>query len=244
MPDELRDGELGELLRAALSGEREAGSDAVARGEGDALAAFRAARDAGLHAVTPARDLDDWTPVVERRRPRRPLKALVAALVASVTLGGVAVATGDLPEHLLGTPSPTPEPRSTRSVPDPAPAPTGTDATAGGKAGASRFVPPGTTAPLRPEKDPPEFPGKSRDALCRVFEKGDGESGRKAPKSAAWRRLVAAAGGEEHVPEYCRNAPRPARTPSAGPHPNEGGGRGAPGDRPGRGPERPRTDRP
>ncbi|MCZ0981648.1 hypothetical protein O1L60_29450 [Streptomyces diastatochromogenes] len=75
MPDELRDGETGSALRAALSGERGVGDDGVTggtAGEHAALTAFRAARDAGLHASLPTRDRDDWTPAVERRRPGVP----------------------------------------------------------------------------------------------------------------------------------------------------------------------------
>ncbi|MGW8766223.1 hypothetical protein ACWGN5_27425 [Streptomyces sp. NPDC055815] len=241
MPDELRDSEAGKLLRAALSAEPGGEGDVVAPGEAAALAAFRAARDSGLHATSPVRETDDWTSVADERRPsRRSLKALVAALVASVTLGGVAFAVGGLPESFLGTPAPAPEPRPTRSLPRPAPAPT----EAGEEGRTNRSAPPGTTAPLRPEKDPPELPGHSRDALCQAFEKERGAHG-KASKSAAWQRLVVAAGGEEHVPEYCRYEPSPARTPSAAARPREDAGRGTPpSDVSGRGPERTRPDRP
>ncbi|MEV4429954.1 hypothetical protein ACIGN6_25360 [Streptomyces sp. NPDC053792] len=244
MRDERRDTEFGELLRVALSGERAAaGERAGHEGEAAALAAFRAARDAGLHASPPTRDLDDWTPVTERRRPRRPLKTLVAALVASATLGGVAVATGELPEHFLGTPTPSPELRPTRSATDPAPSPAHSGLVAGTTSAATRTATPGTTAPQRPEKDPVELPGKSREALCHAFEKDEGRG--KASTSAAWQRLVTAAGGEEFVPGYCGYDPRAARTSSAEPRPNgNNGGWGDFSDSPGRGAERSRADRP
>ncbi|WP_426366752.1 hypothetical protein [Streptomyces sp. E-08] len=240
MPDELRDSEAGELLRAALGAER-AGSGAATPGETAALVAFRAARDEGLHASLPTRDLDDWTPVAAPRRSRRSLKAALAALVASVTLGGVAVATGGLPDPFPGTPAPPPGPRPTRSAPDPAPTPPKAGATSGGatSASASRSAAPGTTAPLRPEKDPVDLPGKSREALCRAFEK---KNEGQASKSAAWQRLVAAAGGEELVPEYCRTDPLP--DPSAQPRTDQGGGSGDPSAQPGRGSERSRGGRP
>ncbi|MFF0478078.1 hypothetical protein [Streptomyces sp. NPDC004284] len=250
MPDELRDGEPGRTLRAALSGGRSAGGDGVTRGEQGALAAFRAARDAGLHTSLATRDHDDWTPAVERRRPRPSLKAAVAALVASVTLGGVAVAAGDLSEHMAGPPAPAPEPRPASSAPGPAHEPTEADATAGGEGRASRSPLPGTTAPSYPERDPQVFPGKSHDALCHAFGhghghgQGEGKAKAKASNSAAWRRLVAAAGGEDLVPEYCRHEPGPTRAPSAEPHPGEGGARNAPSAHPARGPERPHVDRP
>ncbi|MFD0075854.1 hypothetical protein ACFVIY_25815 [Streptomyces sp. NPDC127166] len=249
MPDEMRDGELGELLRAAL---REEG---VAGGEKGALAAFREARDAGLHTSRPTRDRDDWAPAEERRRPRRSLKTAVAALVASVTLGGVAVATGDLPEPFLGTTAPTSEPSPTTHSapgPDPDPAPVPAPAKHGATAGATRTPPPGTTAPLRPEKDPPELPGRSREALCDAFEKtegkakgnGNGKAKAGASPSAARQRLVAAAGGEEFVAEYCGRDLRPARDPSAAPRPNDGTGRGDSWVGPGRGDAHARADRP
>ncbi|MFF7780704.1 hypothetical protein ACFZCG_40640 [Streptomyces tanashiensis] len=251
MPDELRDSEPGELLRAALSGGPGARDDAVTQGEKGALAAFRAARDAGLHASLPTRDLDDWTPVDERRRSRRSLKAVVAALVASVTLGGVAVATGGLPENFLGTPAPPPGERPTRSVPAPASEPTKTGATGGGTGDASRSAPPGTAAPLPPEEDPsesPAFPGKSRDALCRAFVNGEGKTEGKAEgktsKSPAWERLVAAAGGEELVPAYCGHSV-PARGLAAEPRPGEEeNGRSGSTGTTGKGAERSRADRP
>ncbi|MBB4985163.1 hypothetical protein [Streptomyces nymphaeiformis] len=253
MPDEMRDGELGELMRAALR------EESVAGGEKGALAAFREARDAGLHTSRPTRDRDDWTPAEERRRPRRSLKTAVAALVASVTLGGVAVATGDLPEPFLGTTAPTSEPSpATHSAPgtDPAPASASASAERGATAGATRTPPPGTTAPLRPEKDPPELPGRSREALCDAFEKTEGEAkgngngnGKAktkagAPPSTARQRLVAAAGGEEFVAEYCGHELRPARDPSAAPRPNDGTGRAGSWAGPGRGDAHARADRP
>ncbi|MFI2737646.1 hypothetical protein [Streptomyces sp. NPDC018711] len=251
LPDELRDGEAGRALRAALSGERGVGDDGVTgggtEGERGALAAFRAARDEGLHASLPTRDRDDWTPAVERRRPRRSLKAAVAALAASVTLGGVAVATGGLPGHVLDTPAPGPRP--TPSASGRAHEPTGAGAAAGGEDGASRSAPPDATVPRRPDEDLRELPGNSRDALCHAFGEKSGEkSGEKeegkASKSVAWQRLVAAAGGEELVPEYCGYASAPASTPSAGSHPGEDAGRNASSGRSGRGPGRSHVDRP
>ncbi|MFD8206240.1 hypothetical protein ACFV2S_07565 [Streptomyces sp. NPDC059695] len=242
MPDELSGSEPGELLRAALRAERGAGGDAATPGEAAALAAFRAARDEGLHTSLPTRDVDDWTPAPAPRRPRRSLKAGLAVLVASLTLGGVAVATGDLPDPFLGTPVPPPGPSPTRTAPAPAPTPpyeTGATAGAGVGASASRSAAPGTTAPLRPEKDPVDLPGRSREALCRAFEE---KKGGQASKSAARQRLVAAAGGEELVPRYCRTDPVP--DPSAQPRTDRDGGYGDPSARPGRGPERSRGGRP
>ncbi|MFF9850233.1 hypothetical protein [Streptomyces litmocidini] len=263
MREEPLDGGPAELLRAALSGERGDGSGGVT-GEEGALAAFREARDAGLHTSLPTRDRDDWTPGAERRRPRRSPKAAVAALVASVTLGGVAVAAAALPGRFPGTTAPPSAPRPTRSSPEPVKP----DATAGTSSAAARTsAPSGTTASPRPEKGIPGLPGRSRDALCGAAEKEQGktkggERGRggegdkteggsggkgkgkamgKESTSAARQRLGAAVGGgEELVPGRCLHDPRPARTPPTAPRPGDGVGPGDSSDRPGKGLDRSR----
>ncbi|MEV3860489.1 hypothetical protein AB0J38_40060 [Streptomyces sp. NPDC050095] len=74
---------LGELLAAAV---RPEGPDAD--GESRALAAFRSARDAGALDAAPRRR-DDWRP---RRRGRWSLRATVGAVLAGLTMGGVAIA--------------------------------------------------------------------------------------------------------------------------------------------------------
>ncbi|MFI8910205.1 hypothetical protein ACIGW4_01085 [Streptomyces sp. NPDC053513] len=263
MRDEPRNGEPAELLRAALSGGRGDGSGGVA-GEEGALAAFREARDAGLHASLPTRDRDDWTPAAERRRPRRSLRAAVTALVASVTLGGVAVAAGALPGRFLGITPPS-EPRPTRSTPEAA----RPGATAGGSDGAARTSAlPGTIAPLRPEKDPSELHGRGHDALCRAAEKEQGKTKDKSTSKdkdkdktkgrgaggdkrtdkamgeeslpAARQRLTAAAGGEELVPGHCRHDlhPVPVPTPLTEPRPDNGADHGDSSGHPGKGADR------
>lgn len=75
-----------EVLLAAVM--RGGAHDADA--EAQAVAAFRTARDGGAHAAR-TRRRDDWRPR-EQRRVGRSLKATFAVLLASVTLGGVAVA--------------------------------------------------------------------------------------------------------------------------------------------------------
>ncbi|MER5206196.1 hypothetical protein [Streptomyces sp. NPDC002825] len=246
MPDELRDSVPGEALRAALSAEPGTVSGDATPGEAAALAAFRVARDEGLHTSLPTRDRDDWTPRPARRRPPRSLKAVLASLVASVTLGGVAVATGGLPEGFPGAPAPRPEPRPARSAPGPgAPAPSRAG-TPDARTSAFRSAAPGTTAPLRPEKDPVDLPGKSRDALCRAVERTEGGAEGKAAESAARQRLAAAAGGEELVPAYCRQDPRPTPDPTLGHRPTKESDREDPAADPGRVPDRSRAqaDRP
>ncbi|MGH3324841.1 MAG: hypothetical protein ACRDOV_10540, partial [Streptomyces sp.] len=63
--------------------------------EEQALQAFRAAHEKGLHAAPlRRRRRDDWRPAGERRRARS-LKALLGGVVAAAVLGGVAVAAGE-----------------------------------------------------------------------------------------------------------------------------------------------------
>ncbi|MET9728815.1 hypothetical protein ABZZ49_39705, partial [Streptomyces zaomyceticus] len=68
----------------------------------------RAARDAGLHASRRTRRRDDWTPGARRRLRRRSLGPALAALLAGVTVGGVAVAAVDLPVPFGNDPVPAP----------------------------------------------------------------------------------------------------------------------------------------
>ncbi|MGI5357007.1 hypothetical protein ACQI4E_17095 [Streptomyces sp. CA-252508] len=75
-----------ELLAAAVLG-----GAVDPAGEERAVAAFRAARDEGLHAGRRSRRRDDWRPERERRRLRS-LRVSAMGLAATVLLGGVAVA--------------------------------------------------------------------------------------------------------------------------------------------------------
>lgn len=144
-----------------------------------AVAAFRAARDAGaLRARTRRRD--DWRPR-EHGRARRSLRASLTLALAGLTMGGVAFAAiGSVggsshhdgraarqPQHAPVVPSPT----ATRT--------------------------PGAAAtPDRPET------AKDTEAHCRAYEKKAQGNG-KALDSTAWQRLIAAAGGEANVTAYC-----------------------------------------
>ena len=91
-PDPDGQDSLGELLAAAF---RPDAPDPA--GERQALAAFRAVRDAGSQAGKPRRR-DDWRP--RRRRTRWSLRTMVSGLFVGLTVGGVAVAgigTGSAP---------------------------------------------------------------------------------------------------------------------------------------------------
>ncbi|WP_369144103.1 hypothetical protein [Streptomyces sp. R44] len=169
-------------------------NDAAARA---ALAAFRTARDAGLHGSRRTRRREDWRPVPERGTGRS-LKTALAALAASLTLGGVAFAAAAThephddtenraPEASRGAPVPLPPrwpviPPSASPDPIPPAAPRGAS------------TPPG--APHHAAHPP-----GSGEALCHAYGKSLGKGGR-AMEAAARERLVAAADGKD-VAAYC-----------------------------------------
>ncbi|MER5830574.1 hypothetical protein ABT116_06980 [Streptomyces sp. NPDC002130] len=164
-----------------------------AEAEQRAVAAFRAARDAGA-LRTPARRRDDWR-ARERRHLGRSLKTTLSVLLASLTLGGVAVAA----IGVAGSPQ-----EGTKDAPERRPAPSSTPRDpAGHPPSGSRSHSPGTGAgpgsgPAHPERP---SPAQDTEAHCRAYE-GVRQRG-KAMEATAWRRLVAAAGGESNVTAYC-----------------------------------------
>lgn len=83
-----------------------------------AVAAFRAARDTGLHRSRRTRRREDWRPVPERGIGRS-LKTALATLAASLTLGGVAFAAAALHDPFDETEAREPETRRSTSVPLP-----------------------------------------------------------------------------------------------------------------------------
>ncbi|MFC3574690.1 hypothetical protein ACFOZ0_15685 [Streptomyces yaanensis] len=168
----------------------------TAEAEQRATAAFRAARDAGLHDGARTRRRDDWRPN-DRARARRSVKATIAVFVASLTLGGVAVAA-------MGSYGPADDANDdsrTRAHPSPS-APEGSAAeSARTRPGAPRT----STAADRP------LTAKDIEAHCRAYESVRNQG--KALEATAWQRLIAAAGGEEKVAVYC--ADQLARTEAA-----------------------------
>jgi hypothetical protein len=171
--------ELETLLAAAVREdvalrEKHAGSE----GEQRAIAAFLAARDAGAHRAR-TRRRDDWRPREQRRS--RSVRVTLSVAVASVTLGGVAVAG-------IGT-------VGSSSDTDRAKNPAG----------------PQTSAPARTSSAPspatpsekPDRPVTAQDteAHCRAYEQVQGRG--NALNSTAWQRLVEAAGGAGNVATYC-----------------------------------------
>ncbi|MGW0910609.1 hypothetical protein ACWD1Z_02500 [Streptomyces sp. NPDC002784] len=164
------------LLAAAM---RPAAVDA--EGERRAVAAFRAAREAGAHRSR-TRRRDDWRPRT-RGRSVRSLRATLSLFVASLALGGAAFAAiGTAGSSSDASDGPgTPTPSTAAADPDPEP-----PATASGTA----------TAP----RDRPSAAADT-EAKCRAYERVRG-SGR-ALDAPAWQRLTEAAGGAEKVAAYC-----------------------------------------
>ncbi|WP_189703519.1 hypothetical protein [Streptomyces anandii] len=196
---------LEELLAAAL---REGALERAA--ERRAVDAFRAARADGSHRAARTRRRDDWRPR-ERRGARRSVRATLALFLSSLTLGGVAVAA-------IGSARSDAEPeRGPRSSPPArtfAPSSEDRSASGSGTAGTSGA----SATPDRPDT------AKDTEAHCRAYEHVKGRG--KALDSAAWQRLVTAAGGKNEVAAYC--AARLGRTTGTG-GPSKRAGKPGPG---------------
>ncbi|MER7476871.1 hypothetical protein ABTX60_04300 [Streptomyces sp. NPDC126510] len=166
-----------------------------AEAEQRAVAAFLAARDAGAPG-TRTRRRDDWR-ARERRHLGRSLRTTLSVLLASLTLGGVAVAA----IGVAGSPE-----DGTKDAPERRPAPSSTPHDPAGRppgGSHSHSHSPGTgtghgSAPAHPGRP---APARDTEAHCRAYE--DVRQRGKAMRATAWRRLVAAAGGESNVTAYC-----------------------------------------
>ncbi|MGW3949979.1 hypothetical protein ACWEKM_03165 [Streptomyces sp. NPDC004752] len=185
------------------------GADLDPAAERRAVAAFRAARDTGAHRAR-TRRRDDWQPRAPRRA-RFSVKATLSAFLASVALGGLAVAAiasagspahhGDEPGRRA--PHPSTETTETRERPptEPAPEPSAPRPATSPAAG------PSPTDPAPPESAAaharPDHPATANDTLahCRAYEQVKDRG--KALNATAWQRLVTAAGGTEKVTAYC-----------------------------------------
>ncbi|MEU2928219.1 hypothetical protein ABZ636_24690 [Streptomyces sp. NPDC007251] len=179
-------------LGAALRG---GGVDAEA--ERRAVAAFRAAREATAPRAR-TRRRDDWRPAAPGRW-RLSLRTTLSVTLASLTLGGVAVAAiGSAASGHGGHPDTRrPAHPSTSTSLRPA-APGASTGTGGGGSGA-----PSTR---------PHHPATARDTVahCRAYERSGQRGG--ALDSTAWQRLVTEAGGEDKVAAYCAAAVANATT--------------------------------
>ncbi|MGW1163066.1 hypothetical protein ACWD5Q_19130 [Streptomyces sp. NPDC002513] len=153
--------------------------------EQQAMAAFRAAREAGVREQARTRRRDDWRP--RGMSARRSVKAAIAVFVASLTLGGVAIAA-------IGSPGSAGNPRDDapeRRHPTPSVPQDSTSASDG--TGPSR--PTGSVSPSRPPT------AKDMQAHCRAYPSVKGRG--KALDSSAWQRFLTAAGGEDNVAAFC-----------------------------------------
>ncbi|MET8176719.1 hypothetical protein [Streptomyces clavifer] len=175
-----------EALADAVRGRGGAGRE----GEARALAAFRASRDAGTHARTRRRRRrDDWRPAVGFRRAGTRWRTALGSLVATTVLGGVAMAAGVVPV-----------PFERRN--DPGPAPT-VDAPRSPGDNPAAVPAPGTTPERPPQPAPPSASARGPAdpglvGLCRARSAGNG-----VRNGQAFRRLTAAAGGEDAVDAFC-----------------------------------------
>jgi hypothetical protein len=133
--------------------------------------------------------------------PRKVLtiKAAAAALVAVLSLGGVAAAAGGL------------LPDQASPVADQAPATTGADAAAhgldqaaaaklGGSANADSAVGQGRASAAGPDAT-----GAARAGLCRAWQVGQGADHGRRMDAVAFQALAEAAGGAEHIATWCQD---------------------------------------
>jgi hypothetical protein len=161
--------------------------DAVAaEAEEQVLAAFRHARDAGMHQRTRTRRRDDWRP--HGRRPSgRSVKATIALFAAGLTLSGVAVAA-------MGSTGPAGGPSDEDRAGRP-PSPSAPERSAGEPEALTSGAPGSSASPDRPPT------AKDTAAHCRAYKSVKGRGG--ALDSTAWQRLITAAHGKDNVAAYC-----------------------------------------
>ncbi|MEU8752599.1 hypothetical protein AB0C88_19160 [Streptomyces chartreusis] len=166
-------------LEALLSAAVLRGHRLDADGEQRAVAAFRAARDAGVHRAR-TRRRDDWRPR-EQRWPAFSVKTTLSVFVASLTLGGAAFAaigTAGFSDDAADKGAPTRSSSADRP---------GAQSSAASGAGSAK----------------PDHPVTAQDteAKCRAYDQVK-DTG-KALEATAWQRLVTAAGGADKVAAYC-----------------------------------------
>ncbi|WP_063827517.1 hypothetical protein [Streptomyces qaidamensis] len=195
-----------------------------AEAEQRAVAAFRAARDAGA-LRTSTRRRDDWR-ARERRYLGRSLKTTLSVLLASLTLGGVAVAA----IGVAGSPDEGP-----KDAPDRSPAPSSAPREPAHKPPRGSHSPGTGSSPAHPDRPDP---AQDTEAHCGAYERAGGRG--NAMDATAWQRLVAAAGGERNVTAYCAGRRDEPKAGSGGPGndgPAEDDGAPAANDGAGNGPD-------
>ncbi|MEV6024323.1 hypothetical protein [Streptomyces sp. NPDC052036] len=181
--------------------------------EQQAVAAFRAAREAGTQEQARTRRRDDWQP--RRTVARRSAKTAVAVFVGSLALGGVAIAAIGSPRSAGSTQGDAPGRRHPSSS-APGSATRAPDNTAPSKAA-------GAVSPSRPPT------AKDIQAHCRAYPSVKGRG--NALNSVAWQRFLTAAGGEDHVAAFCAVHLSPTKTDNTDSAENADGADGADGAR-------------
>jgi hypothetical protein len=127
------------------------------------------------------------------------IKAAAAALVAALSIGGVAAAAGGL------------LPDQASPVADQAPATTGADAAAQGlgKAAAANLGGAADAGPAdgqgRASAVGPDASAAARAGLCRAWQAGQGADHGQKADSVAFQALVDAAGGADNIAAYCQD---------------------------------------
>jgi hypothetical protein len=155
-----------------------------------AMAAFAAEMRSHPPTVVPRR-----TAVPRKVRTR---KAAAAALVAVLSLGGVAAAAGGL------------LPDQASPVADQAPATTGADAAAHGvgKAAAANLGSANAGSADgqgRASAAGPDATGAARAGLCRAWQAGQGADHGRRMDAVAFQALAEAAGAADHIAAYCQD---------------------------------------
>jgi len=127
------------------------------------------------------------------------IKAAAAALVAVLSIGGVAAAAGGL------------LPDQASPVAQQAPATTGADAAAHGlrKAAAADLGGAANTGAAdgqgRASAVGPDATGAARAGLCRAWQAGQGADHGRRMDAVAFQALAEAAGGADHIAAYCQD---------------------------------------
>jgi hypothetical protein len=215
-------------LGALLAAGRAPAHGAELTGEESAVAAYRAARVAGLREAGPS------APAVPLRRSVTRLLAMKAAAATVVVAGGglaVAAATGTLPPVPFLPPAP---PSHGVGPAHPGQASTGVPSSPG-----ATIPPDGPGGPGGPggltgaaTATPGAKAAASLLGLCRAYLAMPAGQARRALETPPFAALVAAADGAERVPAYCATlvSAAPTAPASPAPSPKPSGSSARPGD--------------
>ncbi|MBM7173800.1 hypothetical protein JQK87_36595 [Streptomyces sp. G44] len=191
---------LRELLAEAVRADAAGAAEAVdADAQREAVAAFRAACDAGAHRAR-TRRRDDWRPR-ERRSARISLKAAGGVVLAGGLLGGVALAAA-------GTVTDDPAPRER-----PRPAPS-SPRTPGGPESGKDGVTPSRTEEDQPKPSKPSKPTESpEEPKPKQKQKSKSKPGQGKPKPPGQDRPK-----PQNKPRKPHKPPKPPKSENQGAH--------------------------